>query len=877
MGKMKKYKYKISMIVPVYNVSEYLEECLDSLLAQTIDKKQMEILLINDGSTDNSLEICQKYAQEYSVFKLFTKENEGLSATRNFGIQRAQGKYMMYIDSDDMLTPETIKSVTDFFDAHYDEVDLVTYLDQPYRFGKKMNVHYRYQYMQKSGVYDLEKFPYISQTRVNICVKNMENNHLFDTTPGFRLEDQEYCSNVLKNKLKIGFCNKGEYCYNRSNDGSIVSNYFFAYYIFESSLAYFERLFAQFEEKVPKYYQAMYMNDLQWKHKEDKLYPYHYSPAEFEKAMNRMKALLSRVDADVIYNHPQLDNFEKQYWLHFNPSVHPMVQAADNGVSIYVGKKRIYNRPKIEFIMHKIRVSGNDLRMLAFVKSPIYTYLQEEAKVIVVENEDFENKRYVEVFESVHSYYKSKTKTCNFYAFSYHCNTEEVKSFKFYIELDGMLFDTEYWCMPVAVFSKKIKSYVRGDVKLTLDGNVIKIQKMTMEEIDDFETEQNKLFEKDINVYTLRTEALAYKKENRVWLYSDLYTVEKDNAYYQFVNDFKHKDGIKRYYVYTRELGEIEHLFTEEQKPYLVRFASLMHKILYISAEKVLTAFYGFSTISPFGTETEEANYLDIIKFETTYLQHGVLHANLKLKNHVERCRADKIVISSHFEKQNYMQNYGYEENDLVCTKMARYDYIDRKKKAKNRILFAPSWREYLTVVQSGAKWEVLEGKIMNSDYYKKFVEFLTDERLYKALKKYDLYFDFKLHPIIKDAKNLFQVENDRIRMAPESVDLEDYKLFITDFSSFVFDFAYLNRPILYFVPDMDQFKSGMNHYRELDLPFEKAFGNLVLEAKDAVDEVINIIKHKFKSEPIFEKRMENFFFENEECAEALYQELIKN
>ena len=74
---MKNFEYKVSVIVPVYNVSEYLEECLDSLLAQTMSKEEMEILLINDGSTDNSFEICQKYAEENSVFKLFSKENEG--------------------------------------------------------------------------------------------------------------------------------------------------------------------------------------------------------------------------------------------------------------------------------------------------------------------------------------------------------------------------------------------------------------------------------------------------------------------------------------------------------------------------------------------------------------------------------------------------------------------------------------------------------------------------------------------------------------------------------------------------------------------------------------------------------------------------------
>ena len=78
------FKYRISVIVPIYNVEEYIENCLKSLVNQTIDKNDLEVILINDGSPDNSGEICKKYAEEYPFFKYYEKENEGLSRTRNF-------------------------------------------------------------------------------------------------------------------------------------------------------------------------------------------------------------------------------------------------------------------------------------------------------------------------------------------------------------------------------------------------------------------------------------------------------------------------------------------------------------------------------------------------------------------------------------------------------------------------------------------------------------------------------------------------------------------------------------------------------------------------------------------------------------------------
>lgn len=91
----------ISIIVPVYNVESYLKRCVDSLLSQTIHN--YEILLIDDGSTDESGYICDIYSKKYSFVKTFHKENGGLSDARNYGIDRASGAYLTFVDSDDYV------------------------------------------------------------------------------------------------------------------------------------------------------------------------------------------------------------------------------------------------------------------------------------------------------------------------------------------------------------------------------------------------------------------------------------------------------------------------------------------------------------------------------------------------------------------------------------------------------------------------------------------------------------------------------------------------------------------------------------------------------------------------------------------------------
>ncbi len=100
-------KELISVVVLIYNVEEFLPKCIDSLLKQTY--KNIEILLVNDGSTDNSLKICNDYKKIDKRIRVYTKKNGGLSDARNYGIARAIGKYICFIDSDDWIDDDYIE------------------------------------------------------------------------------------------------------------------------------------------------------------------------------------------------------------------------------------------------------------------------------------------------------------------------------------------------------------------------------------------------------------------------------------------------------------------------------------------------------------------------------------------------------------------------------------------------------------------------------------------------------------------------------------------------------------------------------------------------------------------------------------------------
>jgi glycosyltransferase involved in cell wall biosynthesis len=119
------FKYKLSIIVPVYNVEKYLDRCVQSLINQDLNAGEYEIILINDGSTDSSGELARQWHLKESKIKLIEQDNQGLSIARNSGLKVAQGRYIMFVDSDDFIEPNVLGQVVTTAEKH--DLDLLFY------------------------------------------------------------------------------------------------------------------------------------------------------------------------------------------------------------------------------------------------------------------------------------------------------------------------------------------------------------------------------------------------------------------------------------------------------------------------------------------------------------------------------------------------------------------------------------------------------------------------------------------------------------------------------------------------------------------------------------------------------------------------------
>src|SRR5699024_2458216 len=123
-----------SVIVPIYNVQDYLHDCINSLLEQNIDTHKYEIILINDGSKDRSNEIIDKYKEKFENIKVFHFQNSGLGATRNKGIELANGKYIAFLDGDDFMFENGYSNLLE--SADYNNADVVTSPVERFEDGK---------------------------------------------------------------------------------------------------------------------------------------------------------------------------------------------------------------------------------------------------------------------------------------------------------------------------------------------------------------------------------------------------------------------------------------------------------------------------------------------------------------------------------------------------------------------------------------------------------------------------------------------------------------------------------------------------------------------------------------------------------------------
>lgn len=328
-----------------------------------------------------------------------------------------------------------------------------------------------------------------------------------------------------------------------------------------------------------------------------------------------------------------------------------------------------------------------------------------------------------------------------------------------------------------------------------------------------------------------------------VWLLSERGTDARDNAYhlYKYLKN-NHKE-IKIKYVIDKNSVDSKKINDED----IINYGSKEHFILFITAGKLIsTHIMGFSPDMSLFWRLNKINLLKV-HGKKIMLQHGITQNYIEILN-AKNSKLDLFICGAYQEYKFILEKFGYTKDIAKYTGFARYDNL-KNRKPKNQILIMPTFRKWLNYTDD----------FTESDYYKKWNEVINNKKIIKYIEDNNMELVFYPHYEAQKYINNFNSSSSNVIIADfEHYDVQqlliESKLLITDYSSVFFDFAYMNKRIIYYQFDINEFRK--NHYKEgyfdyytmgfgpVCTSLDQVIDNLISEKKDYSDRVKSFFKY---------------------------------
>lgn len=365
---------------------------------------------------------------------------------------------------------------------------------------------------------------------------------------------------------------------------------------------------------------------------------------------------------------------------------------------------------------------------------------------------------------------------------------------------------------------------------------------------------------------------IKYKNINDIWLICERGTEAKDNGY-KFFKYIKNNDLHDNVY-YVMDKNNLADYEKVKKIGNIIQYRSIEHKLMYICSRKLISTH--INTIIPWRFSRYK-NFSKFFKFiiskkKLVFLQHGIIKEDLSSYYGKESADIDLFICSAKPEYKYVIDNFGYNENEVCYTGLARFDDLIEYKTTQT-ILIMPTWRRLLRGVS--------EKEFITSQYYNEFQNLINDKDLINFLEEKKLKVVFYPHHEVQPYLNLFSSNSNKIILADKDrYDvqelLKEAKILVTDFSSVYFDFAYMNKPIIYYQFDAD---SGYKEHRKDGyFDYERdGFGPIVNKGKECINYIKQIYKNNYKMEEKYEDRINDFFeLKDDRNCERIYNNICK-
>lgn len=898
--------YKVSVVTAVYNVEDYLGEMIEGMIAQTIGFENIQLILVDDGSEDGSWAVCEHYAAKYpDNIVAIHKENGGVSTARNEGLKHVRGECVNFTDSDDILEEDALEKMYNFLKKNEQWIDVVAI--KMMFFGGREGEHALNYKFKKTRVVELRKdYMHIQLSMSSALIKSScFENRKFDESLSYA-EDAKVLLDIFLDKMRYGVVSDTAYLYRKRVEGTSAIDTgrkrpaYYIPYMEKFSIYSLENALAR-KGYIPKFVQYTCMYDLQWRLRYKRFIEEEVlTPEEEERYRELVLEALSYIEDSII---------QEQRFI-------------TGGMKAAITLLKEQNQGKKEVVPYtqdiKICIMDTAYTAAAFYKV-YYEFLNISQNEIVLEG----NLRYAVELEDVEVFLKGKSsdgKTVRYKTELFereercgYCMNEMItmaKGFRCVMERDKMPNDMQLeiclcyqgqeisWknmgflkFFPLTELMKSSYFYHDGilltysDNKLifkkTRNAARIKMCEKRFREEMGAPEEGLEISEEDI---ALRKLYFRRKKSKRkeIWLISDRVGKADDNgeAFFTYMNTVQKHSGIETYFVLDKESEDYERLAKIGK---VVPFLSSEHKILSLLCDKIISSQGEDHIFHPFFGQSYL--YRDIMWHQKfIFLQHGVTQNDLSgwLRRRNKNIRL--FVTVTNMERQSILDyDYGYDEMQVKCVGFPRFDYLYDNSEEKRAITFMPTWRSYL-VGRYDAKSDkrVLEAGFEDSTYCQMYREVFSDRRLYEAAKKYGYRIQIMPHPAMPEKCFSYFNCDDMVEILDKGVKYRelfaDSSLIVTDYSSAVFDFAYLYKPVLYYQKDAEEFFSGKHTVEKGYFEHEKhGFGEVEYTAEALVERIIEYMEHGCQLKDIYRDRIEKTFpYHDKDNCRRVYEEICK-
>lgn len=855
------YRYDFSVVMAVYNVERYLREAVESLVHQSIGFDRIQLILVDDGSTDGSGAICDEYERRYpdNVVAIH-KENGRQASARNAGLKYIQGKYVNFMDPDDTMEAHAFQKVFQFMERHAGEVDVCCI--PVYFFGNNRGAHIlNGKFKRGTRVIDLtqrENAECVPMSASATFYRRQAAERIVFDTELYTAEDKKFNLCVLMDNPKIGVVTGTRYNYRKYGDSTLDKAQLNprSYLV---HLAHFSNWALDEAQKrlgvIPAFIQFAVMYDLQWNITRDAIPKGVLEKAEEEAYRRELVQTACRIDEDIILRQKYLENRYKVYLIcrkRLGSEETPDTSADCRMIAVWEFLEIDPKRDEGTVEGHLLWLGGK-----ANAVKPGFVVNGRAERCEPVERTDGVGRL---LGQSMGPAFGFRAR------FPLDGGTTTLRPAAW---VDGALVEVRQNdfgnFFPVStVYDNASACYGKRMVSFRDGALLIAPRPGRLSRLSRECRLLREIWQKDLRGGRKAVGGRLYYhlakpfKRRRLWIISDRVNKADDNGEALFRYLREHRPAHTRViFAVRKDSGDYARM---KQLGECVSAMSFRHKLLFLLSDVDISSHAEIGSL--FSGYNDALR--DLLRYHHfVFLQHGVTKDDVSGWLNRFNQNISGFVTAALPEWQSIVRGrYHYTEDIIWLTGFPRFDRLYHSE--DKRITIAPTWRHGLVNSrdEKTGQWSALDS-FGDSDFFRFYNALLNSERLLGKLEEYGYALQFLPHPNLQNLIDRFD-RDDRVRFLHSDISYRDVyaesDLMVTDYSSAVFDFAYLRKPIVYCQFDKARFYEGQI-YDKGYFDYERdGFGEVTYDLDSAIDRIIEYVENGCALKDAYRRRIDNFF-----------------